>query len=87
MTSSRHIAGLWCIHIVVASLYLAAALIVDGNMSLLNIGRKISLIHYCCFDSRGPIDAVVLLLVDKKRRWISITLLLMYILLIVPALL
>jgi hypothetical protein len=60
MTSSRYIAGLWYIHIVVTSLYLAAALIVDGNMCLLNLERKLSLIIIVTLTTLGTIDAVVL---------------------------
>lgn len=84
--SIGHIQILWWIQIVVVSMYLLANLIVDANMQLPNLGPKMSLFIIVGLTALGVFDAICLLFIDKKRAWISIFLLLMYVLFSIPAL-
>lgn len=84
--SKNHLKILWCIQIVIASMYLLSTLTVNSNMQLLNLGPKASLFIIIALTALGAFDAIFLLLIDKKRRWISILLLLMYAFFSIPAL-
>jgi len=84
---SRKIKFLWLIQIVVTMLYLTCALIVDLNMTLLNFSSGISFAIIVTLTCLGVFNSLLLIFLDHARRFICVALLLVYLVILLPALL